>query len=304
MRRDFQEEKIFMNTKVKITVLSDLSTLEVYDLLDGAFDKFNYVMKKFSRFDPASELSILNSRRSYNASQELFDLIEKSLEISKISEFKYDPTIQDILDKYGFGNKKDFEKLLDEKKVIRRVQEAMQKRKKPGDIILEKENNKIILAEDQTIDLGSIAKGYAIDLAKSYLRHRVDHFSINAGGDIYVSGLNPQGHKWKIGLPIPNKEDAFFGYLELSDISLACSGIWMNRLRYFNHLIDPFSGQPVEDTLSAFVLHKKAHMSDAYATMLSLMSRDGLKVLEEQKIGGLIVTGDSYIKNSYFPEII
>lgn len=284
-----------MNTPIKITVYSNLGTICTYDLMNKAFEKFDYVMKKFSRFDPNSELSRFNNSQELTqiVDKELFELINKSFEIANLSNGLYDPTIIDYLESYGFT----------QKKIIAYTKEDIENitatRPKYSEIKLDKEKLSITKKQKQRIDLGSIAKGYAVDLAANVL-NEAQNFMINAGGDVMVNG-NINDRPWKIGLTKDEKN--IFGYIESSSISLASSGSWSTKFQEFHHLINPLTGTPENTVEQAFVVHNDAHMADAYATMLFLTGREGLSILEKMKVGGMITKEDEAHTNSFFPEI-
>ncbi len=169
------------------------------------------------------------------------------------------------------------------------------------DVKLNKAESSIQLASKQKIDLGNIGKGYAIDLATKTLSKKLTSFYINAGGDVYASGLNESSSPWNIGLSIPEKATSIFGSIKLENMSLAGSGSWAIKYKDFHHLLNPKTGKPVKDISQSFVIHKSAMMADGLATLLFLTGKNGLAILETQKIGGLIIKDNQAISNKYFP---
>jgi len=128
------------------------------------------------------------------------------------------------------------------------------------------------------LDLGGIAKGYAIGLIADYLTNSgFEHFLINAGGDLYASG-NKFGQPWKIGIQNPFEPGAIAGVSLTGDHSLFTSG---NYQRFYkqagkivHHIIDPRTGDPSEHISSATVLSPDPVLSDVAATTLMI---DGIK---------------------------
>lgn len=305
MLQIYEDSKIFMNTAIKIKVVSDLGTVTCRNLISDAFEQFNDVVKKFSRFDPNSELSKLNrnQEKDFKVSEELFFLINKGIDAANLSDGSFDPTIIDILEAYGYDAKKDFSRLDDVIKVNKEIEHIIKTRHSYKDIVMDKKNLTIRLQKNQRIDLGGVGKGYAIDLAANVLK-KTKNFIINAGGDTYAKGFDENNVKWSIGLTIPNNTDTIFGKVELDGYSLACSGSWANRIKFFHHLINPKSGRPDNTSDLAFVYTKDAIDSDVYATLLYLKGEEGLKILEKQKMGGLLVKSNEIISNSFFPNYI
>ncbi len=136
------------------------------------------------------------------------------------------------------------------------------------------------------LDLGGIAKGYAVDLAAEILKsHGVTSAIINAGGDLRIIGRKPDGSAWRIAVRHPRKE-GFIGLLELEDVAVATSGdyekyfMW-NGKRY-HHILDPRSGMPAEGCVSVTVIASKAAVADALATGLFVLGPYEGKVLAEE----------------------
>jgi FAD:protein FMN transferase len=305
MQKSINETKVFMNTKVNIQVSSELGTIETNDILDKAFGRFAYVVKKYSRFEFSSDLSRLNYSKQFpkQISDELFFLINTTLKLAKLSDGIYDPTILDILEIYGYGIKKNIPTKSKFNDIVINLKKEIKNRASWKDIKMNKSKSEITLKQDQKIDLGSIGKGYAMDLAAKEL-NPVKNFLINAGGDILASGKDINNNHWRIGLTCPWDINKIFGVLELKNISLACSGSAAIKYGKFHHLINPKNGKPMNKIEQSFVIHKSAMLADGFATLLYLTGMDGLSILEDQKAGGMIIKGKKYFKNKYFPELM
>ncbi|HVP57240.1 MAG TPA: FAD:protein FMN transferase [bacterium] len=136
------------------------------------------------------------------------------------------------------------------------------------------------------IDLGGVAKGYAVDLAASRL---VDlgfkSAIVSAGGDMRLIGRRPDGKLWRIAIRHPRRAGEFIGYLNLADVAVATSGdyerCFIRDGRRYHHIIDPRTGMPGTATTCVTVIAKTSVVSDALATGLFLMGpRDGLRLAE------------------------
>lgn len=121
------------------------------------------------------------------------------------------------------------------------------------------------------IDLGGIAKGYAVDLAAEALKKRGVHSGlIDAGGDLRVVGRNRDGGIWRIGLRHPLAPSRLLLSVLVEDEAVATSG---NYFRYFTvgglrygHLLHPRTGTPADSALSATVIARNAMRADGLAT--------------------------------------
>lgn len=292
--KKFDQEEIFMNTRIHIQVYSSLGTVKTKEKLQQAFKCFDDVVKKYTRFDSKSELSKLNNSggKPHKVSKEFFELIKFMLHLSKVTNGVYDPTIIDLLETYGYKAGGNFEEL-DDPDLYEKIQEVISSRPIPNAIELDEKNLKVTLAKRQRIDLGSIGKGYAIDLAYDALEG-VDSLMINAGGDIRVKGPKPDGKPWTISLKyaqLPNKkvhkEDSL-GVIELNEGSVCGSGGWSRKVRFFHHLLNPKTGTPINEISQTYVQAPTAMEADAWSTVLFVMGEEGLELLPEDCKGILV----------------
>ncbi|HET9984874.1 MAG TPA: FAD:protein FMN transferase [Longimicrobiales bacterium] len=99
------------------------------------------------------------------------------------------------------------------------------------------------------LDLGGIAKGYAVDRAVDALRARgVRDGIVNVGGDLYALGKSERGDDWEVGIQSPKSPRELIGTLAVSDGAVATSGDYIRYFDYhgrrYHHLLDPATGEP------------------------------------------------------------
>ncbi len=125
---------------------------------------------------------------------------------------------------------------------------------------------------DVSIDLGAIAKGYAVDRAAGVLRDSgIRAALVNVGGDLYAIGSSADGSPWRIGIQDPSGRDAVIGIVEVSDGAIATSGTYLQRFRFgghdYHHLLDPSTGAPRETLVRSFTVRSDNCMhADVAAT--------------------------------------
>jgi thiamine biosynthesis lipoprotein len=130
----------------------------------------------------------------------------------------------------------------------------------------------IILLPGMKLDWGAIAKGFGIDLAaRSLISRGVEKGFINAGGDLYCWGKNPENEDWKVGIKHPRKEGVF-GILSLADTAAATTGDYQryfveDGIRY-HHVFDPRTGYPARGKQSVTVIGPETVICDALSTAL------------------------------------
>lgn len=142
-----------------------------------------------------------------------------------------------------------------------------------------------------TLDFASIAKGYAVDqIAALIQRYGFFNFSVEIGGEVYVSGVNKNHDKWRIGINTPEKTaspDQVCKVIEMTDQALATSGDYRNYVETegvsYSHIIDPRTGYPVSNgAASASVLSESCMFADGLATALMVMGpQSGIALVEE-----------------------
>ncbi|MCF6179470.1 MAG: FAD:protein FMN transferase [Geopsychrobacter sp.] len=148
------------------------------------------------------------------------------------------------------------------------------------------------------LDLGGIAKGFAVDRALDVLRSAgLKSASINAGGDIGLLGGHGE-RPWKIGIQHPRKANELLATLELRDRAIVTSGDYerffmVDGLRY-HHIFDPQTGMPARGCQSVTVIAAHVAEADSLATAAFVLGpQKGLAFLETYPdVEGLIVAAD------------
>lgn len=273
-----------MNTTITFKVVQDKeSTVEIMDAIEAGFGEFDRIVKTYTRFDDKSELSNLNRQpdRWINISKEFYYLIEYMLNLAKVTDGAFDPTVIDFLEIYGYDKNYDFSKL-EKPELDALVEKIAKERPSWKEIELDKENLRVKLVKDQRIDLGGIGKGYAIDCAFNKL-NKFENFFIDAGGDIRVKGNNEKGELWTVDLLAMNQkgQKEIVGQIKLDNESIAGSGSWARKFKQFHHLINPKTGKPQNTFSTVFVQAPTSIESDSWATALFIGGEEIVKVMPE-----------------------
>ena len=142
------------------------------------------------------------------------------------------------------------------------------------------------------LDWGGIAKGWAVDMAARSLRNAgITRGFINAGGDLYCWGSNPEGKEWRIGVKHP-RQRGYIRVLSVKDTGVATSGDYQ---RYFEkdgvrycHILNPTTGYPAHERTSVTVFGPEATLCDALSTAL-FVSPDPAAILKKYPDYGAII---------------
>jgi len=156
------------------------------------------------------------------------------------------------------------------------------------------------------LDLGGIAKGYAVDVASRVLSDAgVHNFIVNAGGDMFVSGRRPDGKKWRIGVRHPRQPGELVCTLLVSDLAVVTSGDYERFFEYegkrYHHILDPATGYPAGACQSVTVVAKDAMVGQALAKVVFVMGPSrGLQLVDRlEGVEALVVDADGKDWHSY-----
>lgn len=142
------------------------------------------------------------------------------------------------------------------------------------------------------LDVGAIAKGYAVELAARSLEEQgISGYVLNVGGNVRTVGAKGDGEKWTVGIENPDEdsEEPYLAYLELAGESLVTSGSYQRYYvvdgKRYHHIIDPETLYPSEGYVSVSVVCKSSADGDALSTALFCMDLETGKTLVEDLPG-------------------
>ncbi len=264
-----------MGSRFDITVVAN-DSVQGHIYINDAIEEISRIEQLISSWDPKSQTSEVNRNAGIKAvkvDKELFDLIERSIAISKLTDGAFDITYasMDKIWKYdGSMIQMPSEDVI--KASVRKIGYQ--------NIILNKEATTVFLKlEGMKIGFGAIGKGYAADKAKDLLMSKgVKSGIINASGDMNTWGLQLNGEPWKVAITNPMDKTKAYGLLPISDGAVVTSGnyekfVEFNNVRY-SHIIDPRTGYPSTGIISVTVFAPKAELADALATSVFVMGKE------------------------------
>ena len=278
-----KESRFLMWTLIEITCQDKRAA-------SAAFDEIKRIEKIANKFDPLAEVSQLNTKGQIKASKDLINLVKESIRIYNLSNGAFDITINPLADLW----KNKIKKARNPQKEVtlpspREIEDKLAL--VGSDKILIDENNSVIRFTQPgvTIDLGGIAKGYAVDMAVKRLKEfGVNSALINAGGNIYCLGKK-NNRPWHIGIQHPRNPDKIYFYLDLENQAVATSGdyqqFFVSKGRRYSHIIDPRNGYPVENKiLSATIIANNATIADGLSTTVFVLGKEkGVELLKKMR---------------------
>lgn len=250
---------------------------------------------------PGSELSEINRNagiKPVKVSDDTFNVIEKSLKYSKLTNGKFDVTVGPLTSMWNIGN--DKARVPSESEIKAALPLVNYK-----DIVLNKNNKTVFLKKKgMKIDLGGIAKGYCADKVAQYLeKNGVKDAIINLGGNIYVMGQNDQRKDFVVGIQNPDKQSTeSMGSLQLANKSVVTSGIYERFIekdgKLYHHMLNPSTGYPFDNNLnSVTIISDRSIDGDALSTSIyGLGLVDGMKKVKSlDGIEAIFITKDNKV---------
>lgn len=256
-------------------MLGTVCTITIYDhpseeAFSAAFDRIREIENHMSLHTDSSEIALVNAnagKEAVQVSPDTFAVIGKALEIARLSEGAFDPTIAPLVQAWDIGGENARRPPDEEIAALLPLVDYTK-------VILEPETREVYLpVEGMALDLGGIAKGYAADEVKQILLdHGVDKAIVNLGGNVLTLGRKVDGSLWRIGIQDPDDgRGAYVMIVELDDTSLVTSGPYERFLELegeiYHHILDTTTGFPVEsDFTSVSIITQSSFLADALST--------------------------------------
>lgn len=279
-----------------VAVAPNTKTAEL--CVESAFSALALVDKRMSDYDATSELSKVNQtgcEHPVAVSQELFEVLTTAVEYSKKTDGAFDVTIGPVVDVWRKAGENGL-KPSDEELAAAQAKVGFKK------LILDAENRTVKFAvEGMRLDLGGIAKGYAIDKAIEAMQTGgAVGGMVDVGGDIRCFGQHKDNtQEWLIGLQNPQVEGDLLLKLRLNDMAVATSGdyrrfVLIDGQRY-SHIFDPALSTSAKQLTSVSIIAPTAMQADILATAVSVMGKEkGLKLIESTpNTEAIIIPADS-----------
>jgi thiamine biosynthesis lipoprotein len=272
----FESSQPHMGTKFTIVLYAPDHQL-ANRAFDSAFSRIAQLDEHCSDYNELSELSRLSSSSPHDqpqsVSEDLFRLLQRAQEISLASQGAFDITVGPLTKLWRRAHRK---RELPAKNRLAEATAAVGYRL----MKLDAEKRTVQLTRSgMRLDLGGIAKGYAVDQALAEIRKLGMPIAlINASGDMVAGDAPPGQPGWRVGIaPLePGAPPSVFGFL--ANQAMATSGdafqfVEIDGIRY-SHIVDPRTGLGLTDRSSASVLATDGTTADAMASAVSVLGRE------------------------------
>jgi thiamine biosynthesis lipoprotein len=227
-------------------------------------------MTTHKKYSQLSRINAVAGHESVPVDSRVLEVLRSSLRWADRTSGTFDVTTLPLLRAYGFRG--------EEGEVIESVEKA---REVVGAKFIAIEGDRAGLTRNGAmIDVGGIAKGYAVDRAAALLRDKWDITKaiVEAGGDLYCLGRPEDAAGWKIGVAHPTRSGDICATIELADCAVATSGSTQTRItrdgKTMTDIFDPRTGEPVQSWLSLSARAANCMDADAASTTLFALGFD------------------------------
>lgn len=273
-----ERTEAIMGTRIAVELWSD-EAAKGEAAIDAVMAEMRRIDNLMSHYKPDSQLSLINAQAAEKpvvVDPELFDLIGQALHFSELTEGAFDISYASVGYLYNY------------RKHVKPSEEQIEAALPSVDwhhIKLDPANHSVRFERPgMRIDLGGIAKGYAVDRGIAILQSLgVTHAEVTAGGDTRIIG-DRFGRPWIVGIRHPDDKNKIVTRIPLVDTAMSTSGDYE---RYFDeggvryhHIIDPHTGHSASRVRSATILGPTATQTDGLSkTAFVLGPEKALEIL-------------------------
>ncbi len=299
----FKSERAIMGTTVVVDIWHEQQSV-ADKCSQQVFDEMNRINQSMSPLRKGSELSHINQHAAdheVKVSDEIYQLIDKSLTLSRASNGAFDITFASVGYMYNYRNK-----IHPTEKTIENKLNAINYKH----IELNPEDRTVKFKQKNVrLDFGGIAKGYAVDNAIALLKTcGIKNGMVSAGGDSKVTG-DRNGKPWVVGVRHPRQKNKVVVRIPLSNSAISTSGdyerFFIEDGKRYHHIINPETGTPVANTWSATVIGNDAMTTDALSTTLFVLGAEkAIKFIETyQNVDAIIIDskGEMHYSSGLMP---
>ncbi len=289
-----------LGSPFEMTVVAN-DTIQGDKYINQAVAEVKRIENLISDWIPTTEISRVNQNAGMapvKVSREVFELVERSIKISKLTNGAFDISYASM-DKIW-----KFDGSMKEMPTEEAIKNSVAKVGYHNILLNEKELTVFLKNKGMKLGLGGIGQGYIADQVKALLiQNGCKSGIVNVSGDIFAWGKQPDGKPWTVAIVNPMNKNKVFATFPLEDSAVETSGsyekfVTFNGKRYA-HIIDPRTGYPATGIVSVSVFAKTTELADALATGIFVLGVDvGLDLVNQLKGIECIIVDDRGVVHS------
>ena len=295
-----------MGTYANVTVVTadSSASLPLASVAHRVFQRVDSLMSNWTRTSEVARINRGAADRPVTVQPEVAKVIDASLVLWHESGGAFDITVEPLIRLWGFlGGPKRVPSDAEIAAVLPRVGARQVAFNAKTRMILYKK-------EGVKIDLGGIAKGYAVDVAADSLRaHGVRDALVDLTGNMVALGHPAGAPHWRIGIRDPRDRVGHFARLTLTDQAISTSGQYEQFIaangRTYGHILDPRTGKPVDGLISVTLVGPTALACDSWDTPMFVMGPAAARRVarEHPELDAvLVVPGSAGVDTAYVEE--
>jgi len=258
--------------QVEVSDVSPAQAQQVFTAIEDDLKRMHILWHPWQSGPLGRTNSLCGMTSTFSAPTSVIPLIIKAKQLAIQSDHLFNPAIGNLVKLWGFQQDTFDKNTLPEDD---KIQALLKANPRMTDITIKGVrftcNNPAV-----RIDLGGIAKGYALEkiIANLKQNYQIENIMISAGGDLKAIGQHGE-RPWVIGIRDPlatDRNTAIATVKAKSGDSIFTSGsyerYYLANNKHIHHIIDPRTGYPAKGSLSVTVIHPNATTADAAATAL------------------------------------
>ena len=236
-----------------------------------AFQEIRRIEQFMSPWIESSDVTRINrsaGNQWVKISHETLEVIRKAQEISELSAGRFDITVGPLTQLWRSARERGLPPSAED---LKQKLDLVNFK----NMMIDQEGRVFLKKRGMVIDLGGIAKGYAVDKAFELLKALgYKNLIVNAGGDLRTGG-SKLDQPWAIGIQNPRSSQKIMATISVSDSAIATSGdyekFFIHQGKRYHHILNPRDGLPAEECQSVTILSQEGMMADALATAVFVL---------------------------------
>lgn len=280
-----------MDSLVSITIYATAEPQNWREHVQEAFETMQHVEGLMTSYSDSSQVGKINAQagnKPVAVDSAVLTVIREAQDIARQSNGAFDVTVQPLLQLWNFQ--------AENPAVPESASVATTARLVDFERIVIQDSTVFLPEEGMGLDLGGIAKGYAVDRAVAVLkRHGYEDFMVEAGGDLRIAASDLTRGRRRIWVRHPRDREQLFAAIKLDAGAVATSGDYeryfeLDGTRY-HHILNPKTGYPGKPCVSVTILAKSAAKADALTTAIFVLGpKRGMELIEQTPgVEGLII---------------
>lgn len=255
--------------------------------IENIFNYYDKITDNYKERDTNNVYSINHTNEDVKVDETLYSVLQKSFAL-KEDVCYFNPLCGSLVKKWKESLKSS--QILDETTISNELT------KMNNSSVLFKENSVVQRLGEAEIDLGAVAKGFALDEVKSYLDSKsLSKYLINSGySSILLGQKSSDDGLFSVGL-----SDIENAYLKLSNCFVSTSGVSTQGVKIddqiYSHIVNPYTGSAINNYDTVIVVSDSGYLGDALSTSFMLSSVDEIKAVEQSKNVKALVIKDKTI---------